>query len=380
AIKAERRQEAHLNKLGLDYGRLKREVDTNANLYDLVANRLKEIGLIGMLQVNNVSMLDAARVPVAPYKPDWKTNMLASLFFAVFLSLGLALLLEILDQTFKDQEEVESFLGLPFLGIMPAISPESKLPKNPTKKELMALARKKDLYSETHSKSTLSECARAIRTNLLFMTPDKPFRSLLVSSSLAGEGKTTLAVNLAVTMAQAGSRVILVDADLRRPRIHKSFQVENEIGLSNLIVNSSDMNEAIVHSSIDNLDLLPCGPVPPNPAELLHTSGFKQTLEELYKRYDKIIFDSPPVSAVTDPVVLGTSVDGVLMVIKTGTTHRNAVKRSVRALQDAHARILGVVLNDSEASKTQYGYSYARYYWYGNYYYGGQYGEKSAEG
>ena len=363
AILKEREQEAHLNKLNFDYGRLKREVDTNSKLYDLVTNRLKEISLTGMLQANNVSLMDAARVPAAPYKPDWNMNLGLALLLALFLSIGSALLLEMLDQTFKTQEQVEAFLKLPFLGVLPAIISED--------------LRERDLYISSHPKSMVAECSRAIRTNLLFMSPDKPFKSLLIASSMAKEGKTTTAVSLSITMAQAGSRVILVDCDLRRPRVHKSFQLPNEFGLSSVIVGEAQLDDVIAHSPIQNLDVLVCGAIPPNPAELFHAVKFKEIFEELKTRYDKVIFDSPPVGAVTDAVILGSQVDGALLVIKTGVTHREATKRAVRALTDAHTHLYGVVLNDFTADKTEYGYSYGKYYWYGRYYYG-QYGDKPA--
>lgn len=363
AIGKERVQEAHLNQLSLDYGRLKREVDTHTKLYDLVTNRLKEISLTGMLQANNVSLLDAARIPTSPYKPDWKMNMMLSLLLALFLSIGIALLLEMLDQTFKTQEQVESFLKLPFLGVLPAIASDD--------------IKERDLYIANHPKSMVAECSRAIRTNLLFMSPDKPFKSLMVTSSMAKEGKTTTAVSLSITVAQSGSRVILVDCDLRRPRVHKSFQLPNEVGLSSVIVGEAKLDDVIVRSPIENLDVLVCGAIPPNPAELFHAANFKNIFEELKRRYDKIIFDSPPVGAVTDAVILGSQVDGALLVIKTGVTHREASKRAMRALTDAHTHLYGVVLNDFNADKTEYGYSYGKYYWYGRYY-DGQYGEKSA--
>ncbi len=380
AIATEREQEANLNRLGLDYGRLKREVDINAKLYDLVANRLKEIGLTGMLRSNNVSMLDVARVPTSPYKPDWNMNMGVSFLIALMLAIGLALLLEYIDQTFKGREDVEELLKLPFLGVLPVIELEENAKKHlkaRSKQEIQADARVRDLFVFNNPKSSVAECSRAIRTNLLFMTPDKPFRSLLVSSSMAGEGKTTMTLNLATAMAQAGSRVLLVDADLRRPRIHKSFQVSNDVGLSSLLIENCKLDQAVVRSPVENLDILPCGPIPPNPSELLHTAKFREVYAELLKSYDKVIFDSAPISAVTDSVVLSTIVDGTMLVIKTGVTHREAVKRAVRSLQDAHANILGVVLNDLEANKTEYGYSYSRYYWYGNYYYGYGEGQKS---
>lgn len=371
AIAKEREQEAHLNQLSLDYGRLKREVDTQTKLYDLVTNRLKEISLTGMLVANNVSLMDAALVPTSPYKPDWSMNFTITFLLALFLGMGIALLLEMLDQTFKTQEQVEAFLKLPFLGVLPPIA----LSENALSLGTLEQLHQRDLFVADNPKSMVAECSRAIRTNLLFMSPDKPFKSLMVTSPMVKEGKTTIVISLSITMAQSGSRTILVDCDLRRPRVHKSFQLSNEIGISSVIVGETQLDQAIIHSSIPNLDLMLCGPIPPNPAELFHTAKFKDVCEELKKRYDKVIFDAPPAGAVTDPVILGAQVDGTLLVIKTGITHREAARKTVRALTDAHAHLFGVVLNDFNTEKAGYGYYYGKYYWYGRYY-DGQYGDK----
>lgn len=359
AIAEEREQEAHLNKLNFDYGRLKREVDTNTKLYDMVTNRLKEIGLTGMLVSNNVSLVDEARVPTAPYQPDWKINLAVAFLLALFFAVGIALLLELMDQTFKSQADVESFLGLPFLGVLPNIAAEAVV--------------QRDLYTRDHPKSIVAECCRGVRTNLLFMSPDKPFKTLLIASSTAREGKTTTAIGLSVAMAQAGSRVLLIDCDLRKPRVYRSFELPNDVGVSSVIVGETKLGDAICRTSLANLDVLSSGPIPPNPSELFHTQRFKELLEELKLKYDKIIFDAPPVGAVTDPVVLAAQLDGCMVVIKTRVTHREGVKRTVRMLNDAHARIFGVVLNDFMPDRSETSL-YSKYYFYGRYY--TQYGEQ----
>ncbi|MBH1988535.1 MAG: polysaccharide biosynthesis tyrosine autokinase [Myxococcaceae bacterium] len=360
AIQEQREQETHLNKLSYDYGRLKREVDTNTKLYDMVTNRLKEINVTSMLQSSNVSLMDEARIPPKPYQPNWRINLVVSLLLALFLSIGIALVLELMDQTFKTQSDIEAALELPFLGVLPTIAGEEII--------------NRDFYALANPKSAVAECCRGIRTNLLFMSPDHPFQSLLVASSAEREGKTTTAINLSIAMANAGNRVLLVDCDLRRPRVHQSFKLSNEVGLSNLIVSEHDLARAIQTTSISNVDVLTSGPIPPNPSELLHTARFREVLEKLKTKYDRIIFDAPPVNAVTDPIVLATQVDGTLLVIKSGESYRASVLRTLRALTDARARIFGTVLNDFSPQRSEV-YGFGKYYQFGRYY--SSYGEQS---
>lgn len=363
ALADEREREAKLNKLSLEYSRLKREVDTNAKLYDMVTNRMKEADITSALPFNNVRILDRALVPTSPFKPNLRNNLVMGLILGLLLGVGLAILLDLIDNTLKSQEDIENVLGANFLGLLPLI--EGDKGGGAAAKDRaasLALTRERDLHVVHNPKSAMAECARFIRTNLLFMSPDKPLKTIVVTSPGPAEGKTTTAVSVAVTMAQAGNRTLLVDTDMRRPRLHRVFDLDVERGLSSVIVNEATLEQAIQKTQIPSLDVLPCGPLPPNPAELLHAERFHEVLGELAARYDRVIFDAPPVGPVTDPVVLGAQVDGVVLVVKCEKTTKDMAKQAVRALGDAKARLLGVVLNDVDVNEKRYSRVYYSYY------------------
>lgn len=371
AIAEERQREARLNRLSLDYDRLKREVDTNSRLYELVTTRMKEADLTGALRVNNITLLDRAMVPSAPFKPNLRNNLAMGLVLALLLGIGLAILIDLLDNTVKTQEDVEKNLELPFLGLLPVIEAGKVNGKDGA--AVRRSLQERDLYVLRNPKSSPAECARFIRTNLLFMMPEKPLKTLVVTSAGPQEGKTTTAVSLAVTMAQSGSRTLIVDTDMRRPRLHHAFGVSNDVGLSSVIVGEAKLEDAVQKTEEANLDVLVCGPIPPNPAELLHTERFRELTEQLKRRYDRILFDSPPVGAVADPLVLGTQSDGTLLVLKCQKTSRDAAKQTLRALRDANVPVLGAVLNDVDLESKRYGGYYYQYYRK----YGGYYGESA---
>jgi capsular exopolysaccharide synthesis family protein len=268
---------------------------------------------------------------------------------------GHAFLLETLDTTITTREQVEERLGLAFLGIIPSI-------------ENMTGDKERDLFVHANPRSAAAECLRSIRTNLLFMSPEKPLKTIVVTSASPSEGKTTTATALAEVMADGGNRVLLVDADMRRPQLHKVFEMSNEAGLSSLILGDGQLEDLIRPSQIPNLSVLTCGPIPPNPAELLHTDGFRRLLQAMAQRYDRVIIDSPPAGVVADAVVISTQVDGTLMVLKAGHTSRDQAVRAVRSILDVKGRIFGAVLNDLDLTDQRYG-QYYQYYRYG--YYGG---------
>jgi capsular exopolysaccharide synthesis family protein len=193
------------------------------------------------------------------------------------------------------------------------------------------------------------------------MSPDKPLRTILVTSSGPSEGKTTMTAALAATMAGGNNRVLLVDADMRRPRVHKVFGTTGAAGLSSLILGEGRLEGTVVKTDVPNLDVLPCGPVPPNPTELLHTKAFASLLGEMTRRYDRIVIDSPPAGVVADAIVIATQVDGTLMVLKAATTSRDAAERTVRGLVDVKARIFGAVLNALDLEDRRYGQYYEYY-------------------
>lgn len=346
-----------VNRKQIAFDQLQREANNDQRLYDLVLTRLKDIELSGMLRTTNVRSLDAARPSWMPVSPNVKQNLLFGLVAGLVLGVGVVLGREFLDSTVKTQEDVEERLKVPFLGLFPMVGEPGEVAPAP------------DLHVFKHPNSAAAECCRAIRTNLLFATPDEPFKTLVVTSSGPEEGKSTITISLGVAMAQSGSRVLLVDTDMRRPRLHKAFGVANDVGVSSLIVGEGSLERAAKSTEVPGLFVLPCGPIPPNPAELLHAQGFEKLLAELSEKYDRIIFDSPPINAVADAVVLGAQVDGVVLVLKALRTQRELARRGLRTLHDVNANVLGAVLNHVDIESNTYG-GYAMSYLRNNYAYG----------
>ena len=280
--------------------------------------------------------------------------------------IGLAFFLEYLDNTIKSHEDVTRVLQVPFLGIIPSI----KLETGDEPKEVTTV---RDHYLVSHPKSTVAESCRTVRTNILLMSPENPARRMLVTSPNPQEGKSTVCINIGITMAQSGSKVILLDTDMRRPRLHKTFGISSGTGLTTAILGEVDVLDVIHHSEVPNLDVLPCGPIPPNPTELFHTERFRRIVEQLSEAYDRVIFDSPPVLVVADPLILSSMMDGVVLVVKSASTSRDLARRAVMQMRDVKANILGAVINDLDIHHREYGYYYYRQYGY-------YYGEKERDG
>ena len=363
----EKKEAIELSKIEIDYKPLQRASEQNAKMYGLIAARQKEIDITGPMRTNNVRVLERATVPYVPVRPKPFQNLMLGLLIGLGSGIVMAFLIEALDNTLKTQADVEQFLGVPVLGLVPIIGGPAAEVARETNDHL----RDRDLGVFLDPKSVAAECCRSIRTNILFMSPDRPLRTIVVTSPSPQEGKTTTAINLGVTMAEAGGRILIVDTDMRRPRLHRSFGVPNNTGISTVIVGKATIEEAIKRTDVPNLDLLPCGPVPPNPSELLHTERFGAILADCAKLYDRIILDSPPTSAVTDPAVLGNLTDGVVLVVKAGETTRDSAMHARRQLAGANAHLFGVVVNAIDFSNPAYGYEY----YYRNYYrYGYTYG------
>ena len=364
-----RAQALALSEKAVTFGRLERDRENNERIYQLLLGRSKEADLSKLLRVNNVHVLDAALLPERPIEPRLHINLAIGVIVGLFIGLFLALVMELMDRTIKNQEDIEN-LEIPFLGIVPSIEasgtysmhngpPATTAPKGrhvSSKKEDMNI----DRFVDEYPQSQVAESLRAIRTNLLFMSADRPAQRILVTSPSPEEGKTTVAINLAIVMAQSGARVLLVDSDMRRPRVHRAFTVRPVRGLSTVVLGTSTLAESVYRPDIDNLEVLLCGPTPPNPAELMHTARFQQVMDDISKLYDHVVFDSPPIAVVTDAAILSKMVDGTVLVVKSLKTTRDAASHAVSLLKDIDATILGAVLNNINLASRKYG----QYYYY----------------
>jgi polysaccharide biosynthesis transport protein len=366
---AKAEQEAlDLNLLEIEYNRLRRAKENNEKLFGIVIERSKESDLTRMLRVNNIRVVDRPLTPKRPVSPNIPLNLAGGLAFGLALGLGVAIAREQLDRSLRNPEDVERELGLPFLGLLPQVGfgaaekagyrsrrrrkarqPEEALPAP-------------ELFVHHRPASGTAEAARAIRTNILFTSPDRPYNTLLVTSAGPSEGKTTVACSIAITMAQAGQRVVLVDCDLRRPRVHRVFGRTNDLGLTTALLDGSAEAGMATETEVPNLSVIPTGPIPPNPAELLQSAAFAALLERLRGRYDRVVLDSPPLVPVTDAAILSTLVDGTILVVRASRTTRELARRALRALRDVKGRTVGVVLNAVDLEGRNYGYY--QYYQY----------------
>jgi capsular exopolysaccharide synthesis family protein len=369
ALQAAKDEGLELNKKEVSYRRLKRTQENTAKLHSLVLGRLKESDLSAQLRVSNIRLLDEAVVPAKPVRPNVQVNLLLGALLGLLLGIGLAVLVDTFDNSIKSQEEIEQLGPVTVLGMVPRIPgtvPARRGERRPEPKPDL------DLIVHRSPKSMIAESCRNIRTNILFASPDRPLKTIVVTSAGPREGKTTAAVSLAITMAQAGNRVLVVDTDMRRPRLHRVFGVPGAEGLTSVLLGDGQLDELTKATEIPGLSVLPCGPSPPNPAELCQSERFRALLEELERRYDRIVLDSPPVMLVTDGAVLSTQVDGTLLVARAGQTSRVALRDTIRQLDDVGCHLLGCVLNDVDLEKR--GYGYYRYRRYGYYRYGYAYG------
>jgi polysaccharide biosynthesis transport protein len=360
----------------VQYNILKREADTNKQLYDGMLQKLKEAGITAGLRSSNIRVVDPALIPGGPSRPNKARNILLSIMVGLLGGIGLALLREYLDNTVKTPDDIETLARLPSLAVVPALSNSSGKRRGRFSRLLKtAVVTSKEgraeLISHNMPQSQMSEAFRALRTSLLLSQADHPPQVILMTSALPREGKTTAAVNLAVTLAQLGDKTLLVDADLRKPGINRALSLVDgkHAGLSSYLAGVSSLDLITVpHPAISNLEAIPTGPIPPNPADLLSSRRLTELITELRSRYKFVVIDSPPIMAATDAVILSVLVDGVLMVVRSGETPKEAFTRTRDLLVGVKCHMLGVVLNAVDASSPDYYYSYRYYpYSYGGY-------------
>jgi capsular exopolysaccharide synthesis family protein len=378
AVEDQKRVVNEIASKTIQYNILKREVDTNKLLYEGLLQRMKEARVSAGVTASNIRVVDAAEVPRGPSKPRVLLNLALALILGTGLGVGLAFFQEYLDNTLKTSEEVETLLRLPSLGVVQSFplngagkSKQGKLP-TPVPGQLVAIAP----AIQTHSAAV--EAFRSLRTSILLSANPVP-RCLLVTSSLPGEGKTTTTVNLGATLASLGSRVVIVDCDMRRPSCHRSTGVPNKPGFVQCLTGHVDLAQAILPvPGVVNLSVIPCGPVPPNPAEVLSSPVASDLLRRLRSEFDYVLVDSPPLLSVADSRILATLTDAVVLVVRGFVTPYPVVRRARALLYNAGARILGVALNDVDMRKSEYGFGGSNKYGYG-YEYGSDYGTATEE-
>jgi polysaccharide biosynthesis transport protein len=331
----------------IQYNILRREVDTNRQLYDGLLQRYKEVGVAGDVRSNNISIVDRAQVPQFRFKPNLPLNLAIGVLLGLMLGALVAFVLEFLDDTLKTPDDIEQRLKLAVLGIIPKLAKET-----PVK-------------AAEDPRSAFSESYRSVRTALQFSTDRGVPKVLLVTSSGPGEGKSTTSLTLARNFAQLGKRVLLIEADLRNPSLHRTLGLPSDVGLSNVLAGAMNVNDAMRDSSDERLKIILAGPLPPNPAELLSGSKLVSLLTVAAERFDQVIIDGPPVMGIADAPILANAVDATLVVVHSGSTRISTALAAIKRLQTARALIVGSLLTQYDAKVAGYGYNYEGYYAYG---------------
>ncbi len=361
------RYEAGLKKLPqseLDLARLTRKATVNADIYTFLLQKHEEARIAKASTISNINVIDPAIVADKPVKPQKKKNLLLGIIVGLMLAVGAAFFREYMDDSIKDSEEAKRLLGLPVLATIPFIgSPEKGRKK---KGKAIELERERFLIARTDPRSAAAEAFRALRTGIHFARAGQKNQVLLLTSTMPGEGKSTSTANLAVTMAQAGKKTIIIGCDLRKPTLDAIFQSDTIPGLTDYLVEDAPLDNVLRHAG--DLDFITAGTIPPNPAELLGSDRMRLLLEELRSRYDIILLDAPPVLAVTDAVVLTRFADRAMVVLEIGRVRKKAAVQMMETLRDSHVPIAGLILND----RTKKGPGYYGYYgaYYGSYGYG----------
>jgi tyrosine-protein kinase Etk/Wzc len=341
----------------LELVRLTRANKVNSELYGYLLQRQQEARIRQAATSSAVEIIDRAQTPGAPVKPNTKKNLALGLVLGGMLGIGLTFLLDYLDQTIKDEDDVQEKLGLAVLGTIPKIGPA----------ENGAASR---LITCLEPLSPACEAFLALRTNLLYIVTNQKHKTILVTSCLPAEGKSTVAANLAVTLAQTGAKTLLVDCDLRRPSLHRIFEQSDLPGLSDLLVDAAQAGDAVRHLTAMNLDLIPDGTEPPNPTQLLNSTKMRDFLSDVHERYDYVVLDVPPLLPVADALILASQVDLNVLVIESCRIPEKLAVRALKSLHSHGAAPAGAVLNDKTGKGAKY---YGAYSYYEGKYYQGYY-------
>jgi succinoglycan biosynthesis transport protein ExoP len=351
---------------GVDLSLLKRELDTNRQIYDNLLQRLKEVGVTSGVAANNISVVDVAKAPLFPFKPDMRTNVMIGLAVGLMLGLGLVFLREHMDDSIKHVDELEAQFGVPLMGIIPKVKKSKRV-----EHELA-------LLTVDDPRGSFAEAYRSMRTALQFSTSEGAPHRLMVTSSVASEGKSTTALALAINFAQMGKRVLLIDADMRNPSLHKSLDLSNDRGLSNYLSGEGTRASLIRPSPVANLKVMTAGPMPPSPVDLLMGPKLMVLLDKAQELgFEQVVIDAPPILGIADALVLGNQIQSLLFVVKAGSTRRSSIRDALRRLRTAGLLPLGLVLTRATSEHSSY-YGYEGYYGYGNAQAAGAAGEASA--
>ena len=354
--KAYQKSLSNLPKTMRDYAHLERDLVVNEELYDFLLKKHEEARISKAATVANIRVIDKAIPSRTPIEPQKGKNALVSFLLGFILSLIFAFYTEYTDTSLKTVEDARRRLTLPIFGIIPQL-PHSEANGHP----------KRELITVEDLKSTVTEAYRSLRTNIQFADLENKNKCFLITSSGPGEGKSTTAANIAITLAYAEMPTVLIDADFRKPVIHSLFGLEQEPGITNYLASDMPLSDVIKHTDTKNLDVITVGIIPPNPSELLNKSKVDMLIKELKKHYSYIIFDTAPILPVTDPAILGSKVDGAFIVVELGKTTIEAVTRSESLLNNTKTNVYGIILNKISMTVGRYGHYYY-YYHYDKYY------------
>jgi capsular exopolysaccharide synthesis family protein len=376
-----RKRALDLNLLEIEYRRLERGKKNTEKLYTTVLERTGESDLTRLMRFNNLQIVERPLVSKTPVRPKMPISLAFGMAIGLVVGVAFVVGRELVDRTVSSPEHIEA-LGLSVLGVLPALASGGartssyawKGSKRRVAKETANANSRPELIVHTDPRSGVAEAARVIRTNVRFMAPDKAYGVILVTSAAPSEGKTTMACCIAVAMAQAGQRILLMDCDLRRSRLHRVFGLDNDEGVTTAVVAESVRSAAVRQTEVPNLSVLPAGPHAPNPAEIVQSERFAELLAFLRESFDCIIIDSPPVVPVTDGAILATRVDATILVARASQSTRDLLRKAVRTLHAIGAPIAGCVLNALDVERQ--GRGYYQYYYYGK---GQGYGETPPE-